>query len=280
MTGNPVAFRLSRRAALLAGGLLLAAAAVAGPASAAVAGPAPSGFGWIRLAHLSPNTPAVDVYLYSYGRPDARIVLHHVSYGTVSPYQKVASGEYTVAMRAAGAAPASNPVLSTNVMVHPGHAYTVAGIGPAKELRLQVLGDELSTPRNKSLVRVIQASLRDHRVTVTCGHRTLAAALAFPRVTGYTATAPGSYPVHATGGTGSWSGTVRLSAGSIHTLVVLDGPRGLVVTSLTDAAGSGAMPAGGAATGRGGTTGGWRRGPARSATPASSAAAQAAASTR
>jgi len=24
--------------------------------------------GWVRLAHLSPNTPAVDVYLYPYGR--------------------------------------------------------------------------------------------------------------------------------------------------------------------------------------------------------------------
>jgi hypothetical protein len=244
--------RLSR-VALLAGSVLLAAAAIAGPATSAVAAPAASGYGWIRLAHLSPNTPAVDVYLYSYGMPNAMIVLHHVSYGTVSPYEKVAHGEYTVAMRATGASPSSTPVLSSNLMVHPGHAYTVAGMGPAKELRLQVLDDRLSTPRDKSLVRVIQASLKEHRVTVRSGHRVLANDLAFASVTGYTADRPGSWPVHARGGTESWSGTVQLTAGSIHTLVVLDSADGLVVTSLTDAAGSGAMPAGGAGTGLGGT---------------------------
>jgi hypothetical protein len=246
-------FRLIRRVTLLAGSLLLAAGAVAVPATAAAAASTSSGYGWVRLAHLSPNTPAVDVYLYSYGMPNAEIVLHHVSYGTVSPYEKVAHGEYTVAMRAAGAAPSTKPVLSTNLMVHPGHAYTVAGMGPEKELRLQVLDDRLSTPKGKALVRVIQASLKEHRVTVRAGHRMLANDLAFASVTGYTTAQPGSWPVHATGGTESWSGTEQLTAGSIHTLVVLDTGSGLEVTSLMDAAGSGAMPAGGAATGLGGT---------------------------
>src|SRR6266436_6547875 len=32
------------------------------------------GVGWLRLAHLSPNTPAVDVYLYSFGNSHAMIV--------------------------------------------------------------------------------------------------------------------------------------------------------------------------------------------------------------
>ncbi len=246
-------FRLSRPVALLAGSMLLTAAALAGTAGAAAAAPASAGYGWVRLAHLSPNTPAVDVYLYSYGMPNAEIVLHHVSYGTVSPYEKVAHGEYTVAMRATGASPSSKPVLSSNLMVHPGHAYTVAGMGPAKELRLQVLDDRLSTPKGKSLVRVIQASLREHRVTIRAGHRLLARDLAFASVTGYTADRPGDWPVDARGGTESWSGTEQLTAGSIHTLVVLDSASGLVVTSLMDAAGSGAMPAGGAATGLGGT---------------------------
>jgi Domain of unknown function (DUF4397) len=238
------------------GSLLLTAATVsvgAVSATAAAAAPASSGFGWIRLAHLSPNTPAVDVYLYSYGMPNAEIVLHHVSYGTVSPYEKVAHGEYTVAMRAAGAAASTKPVLSSNLMVHPGHAYTVAGMGPEKELRLQVLDDRLSTPKGRALVRVIQASLKEHRVTVRAGHRTLANDLAFASVTGYTAARPGDWPVHAAGGTETWSGTVPLTAGSIHTLVVLDSTGGLKVTDLMDAAGSSAMPSGGAGTGLGGT---------------------------
>jgi hypothetical protein len=241
------------RMGLLLASALLTAAGLAGTATAAAAAPASAGQGWIRLAHLSPNTPAVDVYLYSYGAPNAEIVLHHVSYGTVSPYEKVASGEYTVAMRGAGAAPSSTPVLSSNLMVHPGHAYTVAGLGPEKALRLQVLDDQLSTPKGKSLVRVIQASLKEHQVTVRAGSNTLASNLAFASVTGYGTDSPGTWTVHATGSTESWSGTVKLSAGSIHTLVVLDSSSGLQVTDLMDADGSSMMPSGGAATGLGGT---------------------------
>ncbi len=170
--------------ALLASGALVALTAAAGPAAAATTHvPVSSGYGWVRLAHLSPNTPPVDVYLYSFGKPSAMIVLRHVAYGTVSPYERVPHGEYTVAMRGAGASAASPPVLSTNLMVHPGHAYTVAGVGPAKALHLQVLDDQLTTPTGKSLVRVIQASLKEHDVTVTAGRATLARNLAFGSVT-------------------------------------------------------------------------------------------------
>ena len=66
------------------------------------------------------------------------VVLHHVAYGEVSPYESVASGEYTVAMRAAGASASSKPVLSTTIDVVTGDAYTVAGMGPFAGLRLQV----------------------------------------------------------------------------------------------------------------------------------------------
>jgi hypothetical protein len=59
--------------------------------------------------------------------------------------------------------------------------------------------------------------------------------------------------VHAVGSSETWSGTVKLTAGSIHTFVVLDSSSGLKVTALMDAAGSAMMPHGGAATGLGGT---------------------------
>jgi Domain of unknown function (DUF4397) len=239
--------------ALVASGALIALTAAAGPAAATAHAPASSGYGWVRLAHLSPNTPPVDVYLYSYGKPNAMIVLHHVSYGTVSPYERVPHGEYTVAMRGVGASPSSTPVLSNNLMVHPGHAYTVAGMGPAKALRLQVLDDRLTTPKGKSLVRVIQASLKEHHVTVRAGRATLASNLAFANVTSYGTDRPGTWMVHAKGGTESWAGQVRLTPGTIHTLVVLDSSSGLSVTDLMDAAGSAVMPNGGAGTGLGGT---------------------------
>jgi uncharacterized protein DUF4397 len=209
--------------------------------------------GWIRLAHLSPNTPPVDVYLYSFGNSHAMVVLHHVAYGTVSPYEQVAAGEYTVAMRTVGASPTSQPVLSTSVPIKAGNAYTVAGMGPAKGLRLQVIPDRLTTPPGKSLVRVIQASLHYQKITVDANHRTLAKNINFAHVTSYVSTSPGSFDVHFAGMGAKGSQNVSLAAGTIHTLVVLDSKNGLQIANLEDAAGSAVPPSGGADTGLGGT---------------------------
>src|SRR5215471_16465911 len=169
------------------------------PATAASAAAHHGDTGWIRLAHLSPNTPPVDVYLYSFGNSHAMIVLHHVAYGTVSPYEQVAAGQYTVAMRTVGASPTSQPVLSTSVPITAGHAYTVAGMGPASGLRLQVIPDRLTTPPGKALVRVIQASLQQDTVTVTAGRKHLATSLKFASVTRFRSVSPGTWTVKAAG---------------------------------------------------------------------------------
>jgi hypothetical protein len=227
----------------------LATAASAAPASASSA----AGTGWVRLAHLSPNTPAVDVYLYSFGDPTAQQVLHHVGYGAVSAYEPLAAGDYTVAMRAAGAAASTKPVLSATLDVVTGHAYTVAGLGPESGLRLQVLDDELTTPSDKVLVRVIQASLKETKVTVSEGASPVVSDLSFGSVSSYQAVTPGTVPVHVTGGGETASSTVSLAAGTVHTLVVLDGASGLAIDNIVDAAGAAVDPTGGAATGLGGT---------------------------
>jgi hypothetical protein len=209
--------------------------------------------GWLRLAHLSPNTPAVDVYLYSFGNPSARIVLKHVAYGTVSPYEQVPAGEYTVAMRGAGAVPSSKPVLSVSVNVSAGGAYTVAGVGPEAGLRLQVWTDKLTTPKGRALVRVIQASMNQERVSVTADGQTLAKKLRFSHSSTYKSVAPGALKVHAAGAAEETTDTVKLTAGTIHTLVVLDHSSKLGIDDLTDAQGSKVAPAGAAQTGFGGT---------------------------
>ena len=233
---------------------------MAGPAlllclmpKAALASTASSGGGWIRLAHLSPNTPAVDVYLYSFGDPTAELVLHHVSYGVVSPYESLAAGDYSVAMRAAGAVDTTKPVLSTSLTVAPGGAYTVAGLGPESGLRLQVLKDQLSTPPGKTLVRVIQASLQQHVVTVTWNGQPAVTNLSFGSVSSYQAATPATATLHVSGESETASATITLAAGTVHTIVVLDGAKGLVLDNFLDAAGSGDAPAGGVATGLGGT---------------------------
>jgi hypothetical protein len=248
-------FRRTTRRLLM---LLAASALLLGiPAAAtAFASSATSGTGWIRLAHLSPNTPAVDVYLYSFDDSDAMIVLHHVAYGTVSPYESVRAGDYSVAMRAAGASATSQPVLSTSVTIAAGHAYTVAGMGPESGLRLQVLDDDLTTPPGQALVRVIQASLKQQEVKVTLGSAVLSGGLKFASVSAYRAVTPGAEAVSVravSAGAGDANSSVTLAAGTVHTLVVLDGASGLEVVSLEDASGSGKPPLGGVSTGFGGT---------------------------
>ncbi|HUD38924.1 MAG TPA: DUF4397 domain-containing protein [Streptosporangiaceae bacterium] len=209
--------------------------------------------GWLRLAHLSPNTPAVDVYLYDFGNPKAEVVLHHVSYGTVSPFLPAPAGTYTVAMRAAGAAATSAPVLSTAVHVQAGDAYTVAGMGPKDGLRLVVLKDDLSAPAGHSMVQVIQASMREHLVTVQAKAHVLGHDLAFATATAFQSLPAGSYVLHAAGQTESAENRIDLQSGSIHTLVILDAPGRLKIVNLTDAVGSTVLPPTAPATGFGGT---------------------------
>ncbi len=249
--------KVSRYAAWL-GRLISACALALGLAgvlglSAATAASAGTGPGYLRLAHLSPNTPAVDVYLYSFGDPNAMVVLHHVGYGDVSPYEAVGSGRYTVAMRAAHAKPSSKPVLSTTINVISGRAYTVAGMGPLSGLKLQVIGDSLAMARNEALVRVIQASMHQNSVTVKAGSKVLGSGLSFTTVTPYSAVQPGSTTVSANGTTEHGSGQFTLDAGTIYTMVVLDDAGHLKVQDLVDSSGSKIMPSGSAATGFGGT---------------------------
>ena len=242
--------------------LLAASALLLGiPAAAASASSATTGTGWIRLAHLSPNTPPVDVYLYSFGNSStAQIVLHHVAYGTVSSYEAVNAGDYTVAMRATGASPSSQPVLSTSVTIAAGRAYTVAGMGPKSGLRLQVLDDQLTTPSGKSAVRVIQASLKQQSVKFHCSCAPgpagdIVTKASFASVSPYAAIPPGTWTMSATGPSATTSMPVTLVAGTVHTEVVLDGANGLEIVNLEDAAGAGNMPFGAVTTGFGGTAG-------------------------
>jgi hypothetical protein len=212
--------------------------------------------GLLRLAHLSPDTPAVDVYVDSVADPAARVMLPGVGYGTVSPYRPVPPGIYSVAMRAAGASPSTPPVLSTTVQVDAGSAKTVAGVGHFADLGLTVLADDLTPPpAGQARLRVISAAAGASSVDVSVvGGAQLAQGLAFGKAGGYV-TVPGgaaTLSVTPSGGTAARV-PVTLDAGSVYSLLVLDRKGGgLSVQPVLDAAGSGVMPAGGVETGAGG----------------------------
>ncbi len=248
--------RLARRLVLLtAVTALLSGPVAARAATSPAASAAAADQGWVRCANLAPGTPE-DVYLYPFGDPDHPIVLTHegYGYGSVSDYMPVSAGQYTVAMRPAGAPAASPPSISVSFMVSAGSNYTVASIGPATARRLEVLQDQMAgTAGSKVLVRVIQASLKQPRVTVSVGSDSLASQLAFGAASPYQAVPPGTPTVTFSTPGGHVAMPVTLAAGSVHTIVVLDGTSGLRIDNLTDAADSPAVPRGGAATGLGGT---------------------------
>jgi len=263
--------RLARRLVLLTAattvlGSAVAAIAAASPAAYAATTGAPAAtraqamsaaadqenVGWVRCANLSQGTPE-DVYLFSFGDPENPTVLRHEGYGGVSSYMQLSAGEYTVAVRPVGAAASSPASITTSFMVSAGTNYTVASLGPAKRRRLQVLQDQIVAPSGEALVRVIQASSKQPRVTVSIGADTLAQQLALGSVTTYQAIQPGTPTVVFSTPDGHMAMPVTLAAGSVHTIVVLDGTSGLKLDNLTDAAASQAAAKGGAATGLGGT---------------------------
>jgi hypothetical protein len=242
--------RLGRRLVLLAAVTALLGGPVAATAPLAFA--AASDQGWVRCADLSPGTPE-DVYLYPFGNPSQPMMLMHQGYGSVSEYMPVSAGQYTLAMRPPGAAASSPPTVSTSFMVSAGSNYTVASIGSASSRRLKVLSDQMAAAAgSKALVRVFQASVKQPQVTVSVGSDVLARQLAFGSASSYQSVQPGS-PIVTFSAPGEHTAMpVTLAAGSVHTLVVLDGTSGLTIDNLTDAAGSTDSPRGGAATGFGG----------------------------
>jgi Domain of unknown function (DUF4397) len=241
--------RLAAIAVVLAGPAALVLAA--SPAASAATSAAPRG--WVRIAHLSPKAPAMDMYLYPFGDPGRPTILRDVSYGDVSAYMTVSPGQYTLAMRGFGAAASSAPALVTTFVVSAGTAYTAAALGPDPGLRVEVLKDQMAASTGRALVRVLQASLKDPRVSVRYGPDVLARQLPFGSVTSYAAVSPGAQTVRFTAPGGQAAAAVRLAADTTSTIVVLDDPTGLKVDALSDAAGSQVMPAGGVDAGRGGT---------------------------
>ena len=243
--------RLGRRLVLLAAVTALLGGPVA--ATAPMASAAGSDQGWVRCADLSPGAPE-DVYLYPFGNPSQPMMLMHQGYGSVSEYMPVSAGQYTLAMRPPGAPASSPPTVSTSFMVSAGSNYTVASIGSESSRRLKVLDDQMAAAAGStSLVRVIQASVKQPQVTVSVGSDVLARQLAFGAASSYQSVRPGSPTVTFSAPGGHAAMPVTLTAGSVHTLVVLDGTSGLKIDNLTDAAGSTDSPRGGAATGFGGT---------------------------
>jgi Domain of unknown function (DUF4397) len=173
----------ARRLVLL-GLALMTALTLAYPAFAQGGGQAQ-----VRVAHLAPDAPNVDVYVN--GDP----VLTDVAYTTVSGYLSLPAGTQQVTVYATGET--TSPVIDTPVKLVAGGAYTVAAVGLVADdsLTAQVYQDDLRSPASgNAKVRVVHASPDAGPVDVIPrGGQALVSGLAFPDASPYAEVSAGTY---------------------------------------------------------------------------------------
>jgi hypothetical protein len=225
--------------------------------------------GLLRIAHLSPDTPDVDVALAPLPAADGAPltdpgpdVATGLGYGDVSAFTEVRPGSYAVSVRAAGTGTGRNtpPVLTARVDVPAGEARTVAVSGLFADLALQPLADDLSAPpAGSARVRVLSAASGIRSVDVGLeGGPALATALPFGGAASAVVVPAGRSTVWVDGAPGSATALpVTWAPGSISTLLVLDAPGGggQAVRVVLDAAGPAVVPTGAVEAGSGGTAG-------------------------
>src|ERR687895_1916270 len=143
----------------------------------------------VRVAHLAPDAPNVDVYV------NADPVLTDVPYTTVSEYLSLPAGTQQVTVYAAG--DTSSPVIDVPVELAAGGAYTIAAVGLVTDgsITAQVYQDDLRAPSaGNAKVRVVHASPDAGPVDVIPrGGDPLVEGLAFPDDTPYAEVSAGTY---------------------------------------------------------------------------------------
>jgi hypothetical protein len=118
----------------------------------------------LRVAHLSPDAPNVDVLV------DGSAVLEDVPFGAVSDYLSLSAGSYQVTIQAAG--DASTVVFDQSLDLEPG-AYTAAALGELEEgaengFTVQLFSDGTSAPESDtSRLTLVHASPDAPAVDVT-----------------------------------------------------------------------------------------------------------------
>ncbi|RPH96155.1 DUF4397 domain-containing protein [candidate division KSB1 bacterium] len=148
--------------------------------------PAPSGNSYVRVVHLSPDAPAVDVWV------DGSRVLQNVAFRGASAYLTVSEGNHRVQISPAGA---SQPiVLDANVTLMKDASYTIAATGLLANLQATVLTDDRATSSQQAKVRFVHTSPDAPAVDVAVsGGATLFSDVMFREAGVYLNVAPSQY---------------------------------------------------------------------------------------
>lgn len=116
----------------------------------------------IRVVHVSPDAPAVDVYAEGVSTP----LFTNLAYGQASQYLEVDAGTYNIQIRGAGSSATSDPVFETgDLQLVDGDVVTALAAGllasqdPADEFRVLPLLEAFGTSASgNARVRVVHAS--------------------------------------------------------------------------------------------------------------------------
>jgi hypothetical protein len=172
----------------LAAGTLGALAAVDAPGDGSTTVPLEAAGTSLRVAHMSPDAPAVDVWL------DGAAVLTGVPYTTFSNYLDIASGSHLVQVFVAGTS--ENPVIDATLEFVTGSATTVAALGLLGNGSFGpvVLEDERTGSPSDCWVRFIHGAGDAPAVDITLTDGTvLFGNVAFGESADFLPVAPGSY---------------------------------------------------------------------------------------
>jgi hypothetical protein len=121
--------------------------------------PTPTDQAQVRVAHLSPDAPDVDVWV------DGDLTLEDVAFGDFSGYLELASGDHQVQVTQANT---TMPfVLDETVTVEAGRSYTVAATGALASLQATILQDDLQPTPGQAEVRFVHASPDAPNVDIT-----------------------------------------------------------------------------------------------------------------
>jgi hypothetical protein len=193
----------------------------------------------LRVAHLSPDTPSMDVYLTPFDGSE-KLVLPALSFGQVSEYMPLNPGTYQFGFRPAGTPSVQPPVVIFSATVAEGGDYTFAVLGQIANLKTTLVKDDNSAPAAGSAnVRLIQADSTTPEVSVQVENGPLLAdKVAFGTVTGYATVPAGTWTIDLITPAGTTTKqTLQLDSGSVNSLVVLTGANGPTMSVLTDAEG-------------------------------------------
>lgn len=197
--------------------------------------------GMLRIAHLSPVTPSVDMYVTGPDLPET-LVAPGVGYRGTSPYLTQPAGTYTLTARPAGAAPTSPPAVRVSVEVPAGTAQTAAFVDSTTSgaPELQVLDDQTApAPAGSAQVRVVQGANGVGALDVALtGGPPLAGDLFYGSTTPYVTVPAREWEIDIRSRLGSTNQTtVTLPDTGVTTLFVGREPDGqLIVQAVPDAA--------------------------------------------